>query len=176
MQGDAIDVEDFGSEGLIALAVSEDGEDVGALDVFQSTGLMFGEGQAQSEVFLADFRFLGDDHGALDSIFKFANITGPLVTVQEGHGTRCDAVDAFVHGGGELPDKVFNQNRDIALAIAQRRQLNLKNIQTVKEVWAEAAFFDELFEFLVGGGDAAEINLYGMRAADAGDFALLEYT
>src|SRR5208337_2243598 len=137
---------------------------------------MFGEGQAQSEVFLADFRLLGDNHGALDSVFKLANIAGPLVTVQEGHGGWRDTIDALVHGSGELADKVFNQNRDIALAIAQRRQLDLKNIQAVEEVGAKAAFLDELFEFLVGGGDAAEVNLDGMRAADALDFAFLEDT
>ena len=56
----------------------------------------------------------------------------------------------------------------------KRRQLDLKNIQAVEEVRAEAAFFDELLELLVGGGDAAEVHLDGMRAADAGDFPFLE--
>jgi len=64
-------------------------------------------------------------------------------------------------GSGELAHKVFHQNRDIALAIAQRRQLDLKDIQTVEEIGTEAAFFDELFEFLVGRGNAAEVHLDG---------------
>src|SRR5208282_6721540 len=49
VQGNTINVENFGSEGLVAFAIFENRKDVRAFDVFQSTRQMFGKGQTESK-------------------------------------------------------------------------------------------------------------------------------
>jgi len=170
----AIDVQNFGGKGLVAFAVVKNRENVGAFDFFESTRRMLGNRKAQSEVFLADFRFLRYDHGALDRVLEFTDVAGPLVAIEQGHSGGRNPDDAFVHRSRKLADEVFDEHGNVAFAFTQRGQRNLKNVQAVIEVGAETALFDKPFKILVGRGDAAEVDVDRMSAADAGDFALLE--
>ena len=69
---------------------------------------------------------------------------------------------------------MIDQRRNVFAALAQRRQLDVKDVETIEEVGAELPFLDEQLEVLVGGGDDAEIDLDGLVAADAHDLALLQ--
>ena len=77
-------------------------------------------------------------------------------------------------GQGELANEVVDQRRDIVAALAQRRQFDVEDIEPVEKVGAELALLDQLFQILVGGGDAAEVHLDDLVAAHARDLALLQ--
>ena len=52
-----------------------------------------------------------------------------------------------------------HQERDVFAAVAEWRKVDAKDVQAVVEIGPEVALFDEGFQVLVGGGDAAEIDL-----------------
>ena len=70
---------------------------------------------------------------------------------------------------------MIDERRNIFAAIAQRRQFNVKSVQTIEEVRAEFPFLDEEFKIFVSGGDDSEIDLDGLIATDANYFALLQH-
>ncbi len=67
-----------------------------------------------------------------------------------------------------------DEQRDVLLALAQRRQVDGDDIQAIKQVFAEAAVLDLLLELLVGGGQHADIDVDRRVVADASDFFLLQ--
>ena len=71
--------------------------------------------------------------------------------------------------------EVAYQYGDVFLSVAQRRDLDAEDIKPIEKIGTELALLDQLFQILVGGGDAAEVHLDGLVAAHAGDFALLQY-
>jgi hypothetical protein len=69
---------------------------------------------------------------------------------------------------------MLDQQRNVFLALAQRRHMNGDDIQAVIEVLAEEAFLDQALEIAVGGGEDAHVHVDFFRAADAGEGALLK--
>ena len=98
-------------------------------------------------------------HRALDRIFQFADVSHPRLLLQLVHGCRRDAGDALVHRQRELSYEVVDQHRNVVAPLAQWRQLNMEDVEPVKKVRPELPFLDQLFQILVGGGDATEVDL-----------------
>ena len=119
-------------------------------------------GRRKAKSLSRNFRLLRDNHGTFDGIFEFADIAGPLITIEQCHGRRRDAGDALVHRSRELAHEMLDEDGDVALAIAQGRQLNLKHVEAIEKVGPEPPFFDELLQMLVCRGDAAEVHVNGM--------------
>ena len=61
--------------------------------------------------------------------------------------------------------KFVRQQADVVAALAQRRQLDGKNIEPVIKILAEFAFPRRLLEIPIGGGDHANIDFLRPRAA-----------
>ena len=55
------------------------------------------------------------------------------------------------------------------------RQVDLHDVEPVVEVFAELAFLGQPEQIAVGGGDDADVDLDGLRAADPLEPALLEH-
>ena len=70
---------------------------------------------------------------------------------------------------------MLDQQRNVFLALTQRGQFDMEYVQPVEKVGPERALFDHVFEVLVGGGHASEIDFDDLIPADAGDLALLQY-
>ena len=66
------------------------------------------------------------------------------------------------------------QERNVLLALAQRRDEEGDDVEAVEEVFAEVAARDLLFQVLVGGGDDAHIGVYGMGCADRQEALFVE--
>ncbi len=64
--------------------------------------------------------------------------------------------------------------RNILLALAQRRHKERHDIEAIKEVFAEVALGDLLFEILVGRGDEAHVDAERLRAADGREQLVVE--
>ena len=80
----------------------------------------------------------------------------------------------LVHGARILVQEMIDEQRDVLLALAQRRQRDAENIQAVVKVGAEGSLFDQRRQILVGGGDGAEIHFDRLVAAHARDLLFLE--
>ena len=67
---------------------------------------------------------------------------------------------------GEPAGKMPGQQRNVVKALAQRRDENLDDIQAVKEILAETAGRDAIFEMAVAGGHQMDVHRDGVLAAD----------
>ena len=76
--------------------------------------------------------------------------------------------------GAELLEEVLHQERDVLLALAQRRQLHRDDVQPVEQILAEQPVRHHASEVVVGRGDDAHIDLGRMRIAHALELALLQ--
>ena len=63
----------------------------------------------------------------------------------------------------ELLQEVLHQQRQVPLALAQRRDVDVQHVQPVVEVLAEQAARDALFEVAVGGRDDAHVDPQATR-------------
>ena len=67
-------------------------------------------------------------HGTFNGVFKLADITGPVVGHDLAHGVFRDGVDRAAGVRKPLKERI-HQQRNIRLALPQRRQLDLDHIQ-----------------------------------------------
>src|SRR5262249_19820297 len=77
---------------------------------------------------------------------------------------------------GDLARKMGDELGEIFEAVAQRRKGQRENVDTVEEVTGEFGVFETVFELAVGGNDDPDIDLDGLIATDALDFAFFEDT
>jgi hypothetical protein len=82
----------------------------------------------------------GQHHRALDHVFQFAHIALPVVIHQRTQRFRRQVQRMPAILLRELHDEVFGQQRNVVLALAQRRQVDGDDIQPVEQVFAELAF------------------------------------
>ena len=71
---------------------------------------------------------------------------------------------------------MIDQRGNVFAALAQRRDLDVENIQAVVKIRAKFPLLDQLLQVLVGRRDDAEIDLDGLIAAHAHNLALLQNT
>ena len=69
---------------------------------------------------------------------------------------------------------VAGQDDDVVAAVAQRRQVQVDDVEAVVEVLAEAAGLDLDVEVAVGGGEDADVDRLGVGVADPHDHPLLQ--
>src|SRR5579863_1422808 len=115
----------------------------------------------------------GKSDRALDSVLKFADISRPVVRDEARHGILGD-LESLAAFRAEFLKEGANQERDVSLALTQRRQLDLDDVQTKKKVLAELALANSGFELPVGCGDHTHLNGNAIRGAHGLYFALLQ--
>src|SRR5712664_556683 len=113
------------------------------------------------------------DHRALNNIFEFAHIAGPIVIHQKLQRGRGEVAQRLVVFLAIALEEVSEQRGHVFATVAQRRQPEVDDVQAMIQIFAEAPFAYEHQQFHVGGGDDAHINLNLFRAAQAHEFALL---
>jgi hypothetical protein len=69
---------------------------------------------------------------------------------------------------------VSSEEGDVGLALAERRNAEVDDVEAEEEVFAEAAGLDHLGEIAVGGGEDAGVDGDGVVGADGANFFLLE--
>ena len=85
-----------------------------------------------------------------------------------------DRAQRHAVGVGIFLGEVLRQFEDVGRAVAQRRDLQIDDVETKQQVLAESAFAHGLGEVAVRGGDDADIDRHRPGAADAVDHALLD--
>ena len=94
---------------------------------------------------------VGQNDGAVDRIFKLADIARPIMIAQKGQGLGTGPHDPAALLDIEPLDEMGHQRWDVFAPIAQRGGLDRKDVQTVIEVIAKAALGDRLGQIAVGG-------------------------
>ena len=84
--------------------------------------------------------------GALDGVLEFAHVAGPVVTAEDFDRLARD-LEWRVGPRAELAlQEVRNDQRDVVGALAQGRQVDRNDVETIVEVRAESAVLDPFFE------------------------------
>src|SRR5208283_4230992 len=79
-----------------------------------------------------------------------------------------------VVGGGELLEKMIDQEVHVLTSFAERRKLDADDLETVVEVLAELAGGDGVGEVAVGGRDQADVDLDRLVGAHPDNLAALQ--
>src|SRR5438309_6026089 len=95
---------------------------------------------------------------ALYRVAELADVPGPLVRLEALQGGGREAPRRQARPLGELIAKVLHQPRDVAGALAQRRDVDRDDVESVQQVLAEPPLPDFLVEVLVGRGDDAHVH------------------
>src|SRR2546430_10935854 len=66
----------------------------------------------------------------------------------------------------------FGQLQNVVPALAQRRELESKQVEPMEQILAKFAFRDELFEIAVGRGDDADVDGKFPRAAQSAELSV----
>ncbi len=69
---------------------------------------------------------------------------------------------------------MVGEREQVLGALAQRRQVDVHDVEAVVEILAEGARLEARVEVLVGGGDDAHVDALGPRGAERPDLALLQ--
>src|SRR6185437_10817556 len=130
-----------------------------------------------SEIGHVDLRSsLAEREGAFDDVLELTDVAGPRVRHQAPHGfLRHRHRSRRRLLGADLLQEMLDEERDVLAAFAQRRELHGDDVQPVIEVLAERVLRDHLREIRVRGADDPDVDLHGVRVADALELALLQY-
>lgn len=131
---------------------------------------------ALGEVITFNESALFHDAHAFQEVFKFTDVSRPLVAFEERASFVCDAYDIGVVVGVVFLDEEVAKGDDILGVITKRWEFNGEDIESVEEILAEGAKFDGLFEVGVCGCDDAKVDLGGLSGADGCDHAILQDT
>ncbi len=186
----AFEAEAFGGAAYVAVTLVDFLEDVVALvgfAGFEEGGELFAAGglggvarvslHELGKMFALDASGLGvEDEDALDEIAQLADVAGPMILLERGEGVfvHLDAGPPVL--GTKLGEKLFDEQRDILLAIAQRRDEEGDDVEAIEEVFAEVAAGDLFFKVFVGGGDDAYVDVHGVAGADGKEALFVEGT
>src|ERR1700687_1015722 len=90
--------------------------------------------------------------------------------MQHSHRLIRDGVDVLAHTGRMFAHKVMNQDGNVGSPLAQRRQVDGKDIKTVKQIFAKLLIRNVLVQITVGGGNDSHVDV--QRADSAQPFKL----
>ncbi len=122
----------------------------------------------------ADARAGAQHHGALDDVLELADVARPVVFREQIERVRRELETALLVLVAVLFQEMVDQQRDVILAVAQRRQLNRDDVQAIEEILAEFPFLHHLPQVDVGRGDDAHVDLDRLHPAEAHEVALLD--
>ena len=116
----------------------------------------------------------GEQNRAFYDVFQFAHVTRPFHAAQRTQGFGGNAVDIAPHPAGNFEGEGFHQQRNIFRALAQRRQMDREDVQSIVEIVTKLAIGDHLFQIAVSGSDQANVGLDQFIAAQTFKLLLLQ--
>src|ERR1700683_374308 len=105
---------------------------------------------------------------------QLSNITRPRMVEKDLHRHRLEAFQLLAIALRRLPEKMMREERNIFLALAKRREVDLDSVQTEKEILAKAATGDLHLDVGVRGGEDANVHPASGGRAHAFELARFE--
>src|SRR6266542_3837143 len=185
----ALDAEGVGGAGDVAGEVAQPGQNEllfeGVARLLQrQVGRDFGRrGSARAELNIVRFDGVAakQDGQTFGDVAQLAYVSRPVIGLEFRRGSAGEALARRAGLGGEAAQKVFGEKDDVVAARAERRDVDRKDVQPVKEVIAKRAPRDLRLQVFVRGGDHPYIDgdrllasdfLKGLLLQDAQDFRL----
>src|SRR5579872_7144760 len=128
-----------------------------------------GERQLQVAAFV-------QEDGAFQKVLQLANIPRPIMAAQRIHHVRGNDIDDLVKAIREFAHEVVDEEGNVVAALAQRRQRNGKDIETIKKVGSKAPVGYHLLQVLVGSRHDADIDSNSAGTSESFKFLLLKDT
>ena len=116
------------------------------------------------------------DYGSLDDVLQFANVTRPRVRLKQFQAPLVHPANALSRFPRVAIDEVSDQHRNIFPSFPQRRYLDRKNVEPIKEIAPKGARIDGRLQVTVGGGNDANIRPDGSSSTDTFEFMFLQNT
>src|SRR5690242_9409134 len=92
----------------------------------------------------------GKNDGALDDVFEFTNIAGPVVIFQSLQDGSGEAARFFVKGFGGALEEVMREERNVVATFAERREVEFDDVEAIVKIFAELPFLDHIEKRAVG--------------------------
>ena len=80
-------------------------------------------GRAQTQIVAGDSRPVGYQHGPLDGVLEFADVSGPGVSEQRVQGGVAEPLECLVVACRLLRQESRRENGDVRLSVPQRRKV-----------------------------------------------------
>src|ERR1700733_6447714 len=106
-------------------------------------------------------RTLGKDDGSFDYVLQLPDVSRPRVSNERVHGFRRNRVDLPGHSKRKMLREVPHQERDIFRTLAQRGNMDGKDVQPIKEIGTELLLVDHRLKIAIGRGDQASVGAKG---------------
>src|SRR4051794_14625108 len=185
VQGLQRDAEDFGGPGLVVARVGERHHDQPPLRLFHRRARRERElrlllrrrllGQHRRQVLRLDERARRQDRRALDHVAQLADVPRPAVVFEHAHRLLIDAGDVLLIARVEFVDERLDEQRQIVLALAKRRQAERKDVEAVVQILAQLSGLHRFGRIDVGRGDDADVDRLFGPAAEAAELPLLQH-
>src|SRR5260370_9688418 len=116
------------------------------------------------------------DYRSLDDVLQFANVTWPGIRLKQFQALFVYATDALSCFPRVTIDEVINEHWNVFLPFPQRRHLDGKNVEPVKEAAANGSRGDGRLQLTVSGSDHPNIGSNGASSPDTLEFVFLQNT
>ncbi len=155
-EGHPVNPQKFGRFCLVAGNGVQDGQDMLSLIVFEISRITGHGGCVQRQAVKPQGQMAGLDHRVaakglciFNDIFQFTHISGIIIPTEDGQRFRGDGCNVPVCV--RIPGKYMpNKQGDVVFALAQRRDMQRDDIETVVEILPETACLDLLLEIETG--------------------------
>src|SRR5258707_6026954 len=127
------------------------------------------------QVVRLDARLRANNDQAVDEVAKLADVSRPRVPQQNLHGGIGELARSLAVRGAELVQEIPGQDGNVLFAVTQGRHEEGNYVQSVKEILAEGAARDLLFEILVRGCQDANIDTQRLAGADRLEALLFQH-
>src|SRR6266851_3754218 len=190
-QGGARDAQALGQLALVAAGLAQARLDELALQLADGRGqvgaqpalhqrrhLRLGTGGAaaaqRAQLGWNDVDIAREHHQPLDLVLQLAHVARPVPLVERGEDLRVQLLDRPSRPRRGHLEEVVGEHGQVAEPVAQRRQLQRDDMQSIEEVLAELAPHHRLAQVLVGGGDDAQVDFLRPRPAHRHEGAFLK--
>ncbi|AUX48415.1 uncharacterized protein SOCE26_099490 [Sorangium cellulosum] len=134
-----------------------------------------GRDEQGAELLRLQARAAREQDGAFHDVRELPDVAGPGVREQHAQrlGGELGAGEAVAGRGAGEED--LAEEGDVLHALAERGHDDGHDVEAIEEILAEAAVADLGAEVAVGRGDDADVDVFLVQGADAGDAPLLEH-
>ena len=117
----------------------------------------------------------GEDHRALDDVLQLADVAGPVIRAERGHGRLTDPAERLPDLARGLARAVLGEERDVLGPLPQRRHPDREHVEPEEEVGAEPPLAHRFLQVPVRGRYHAGVRPQRLAAAHPLELALLQH-
>src|SRR5215475_743008 len=114
-------------------------------------------------------------NSALDGVLQFADVSGPVITCESEHRFFSEAFDGFVVFVRVELEEMHREKRNVFFALVERRNTDIDDIQSIKQIFAEPLLLDFFVKIFVRRNENAHIGVNSSCSTKPFELTVLEY-